>query len=186
MRLDRTEIDQRPATCLEVLQRFQRPVDQPPEVGVEELAHFGHRYLFEPPVHADAGIVDPGIETTEPVESRLCDTRDVFLPGNVSHDRQGLAAGLSDLVGQRVQRIPASGRQHEFRTTSGRHAGRREADARRCAGDDDDLMFESFELDRHVPSFAVYLVVQALDLAAQGFRLAVPSSARAGCATYRP
>ncbi len=140
---------QRPSTALEVRQGRKRPVHQAPEVDLEEFAAVLLAHLVEPSVDREAGVVHPGIDPAEARDRLLSEPVDLRTVADIAGHGERLSARGGNPPGDFVQRLAATSSQHDLGSLPGGSLGRRQADTRRSAGDDDDLLVERFQLHAH-------------------------------------
>jgi len=142
---------------LQVARGFPRPVDDAPEIDLEQLAHVFDGDAVDAPIHAGAGVVDPGVEAAECLLRRRGDGGAVRLLGHVGDNRNRLAAGDGDLLHELAKRRLAAGGEHQARALRCSATRGGQADARCRAGDDDDLVGQWLQCDFHLLPFKATL-----------------------------
>src|SRR5437762_2550128 len=85
---------------------------QTPEVGIENAPRVFERYLLDPAIDRDAGVVDPGVESAEALECGLGDLPDLLLIAHVTLNSDSLTAPFLNFLFQIVQRLIAARSQH--------------------------------------------------------------------------
>ena len=90
-----------------------------------------------------AGVVDEDVDAAEALGDVREQARGRLRVADVGRDGERAAAAAFELGGERLERGAAPRRECHRGTFRGELAGGGGADARRCAGDDDDLAFES-------------------------------------------
>lgn len=93
--------------------------------------------------HAGAGVGDDDVDAPE----RLAGPRDglleIAVAGGVTRHREGPAAAGGEARGQCLQALQTPGRQHEIGALPCEFPSERDAEARRCAGDEHDAPDEA-------------------------------------------
>ena len=141
---DRADVDDvAAARAAHDRQRGVRAVEQAEAVDVDHLAPLLGRRAGDGAEQHHAGVVDQPVEAAELLVRLLDEGVRLGLVADVGLDRDRLAAGAVDLLGQRVDAVRAAGGQADGGALG--HAGqrRRLADPRRGAGDRDHFAFES-------------------------------------------
>jgi hypothetical protein len=124
------DVNKRTTSLLQMLDGFERAVDQTPEVRLKKAPHVVDGHLLKPAVHPGARVVNPRIKTAERVLSRSRDRAHVLLFADIGDDVNRPAPTLRNLIGQPLQGVTATCGKHKSRPLLGRHPRRRQADAR--------------------------------------------------------
>jgi hypothetical protein len=99
----------------------------------------GRRDVEDIAENGNPGVVDPGVEPAVDGDGDVGDALDILFVADVGDDVCRFPAGGDDLLGQGLQRLFVSSGNHQRRAALRRHSRGDQADAARCASDDDDL-----------------------------------------------
>src|SRR5688500_12478593 len=83
---------------------LKRAVNQTPEVCLEQAPHILHRNIQQLSEYGYARIVNPSVEASEPLNSRIADTLCILLPRNIRNHPYGFSPYRGKLIGQLPQR----------------------------------------------------------------------------------
>ena len=146
---NRTDVDDGASAPPEMTNGRAASVDNAPEIHIEQAPFVDERRFRQLSIHADAGVVNPRVEATELLDGQIRDPVNSVGICDIRDDMEGLAAAPANAAHD-VQQVPLISRcEDDARTRIRRHFCGREANAARCAGNDDDLFGKRFELDVH-------------------------------------
>ena len=80
-------------------------VDLPQEVDLDDPVDLLDGHVLELGVDADRGVVDPGVDPAERLDSPVGQAFDVIPDGHIGDDDLGLAPGPPDLLGHFLERV---------------------------------------------------------------------------------
>src|SRR6185369_2829739 len=86
---------------------------------------------------SEAGVGDNDVELAQGVSGLTGGALEIAVLGDVAGDHDGAASGLADLGGERLETIPAPGRQRHVATLTREFSGQGGPDTRRGARDED-------------------------------------------------
>src|SRR3954471_4145528 len=149
IRCHAADVDQRAAMLPELGQGNQRAINLSPEVRFKELTHIRLRELLDPTPNADAGVVHPGIDTAKGLNGLGCEALKILAATDIANQSYRPAPFSLNFPDRLVQRLPGPPCEHYGCALRGCHSRRRQPNAARCAGDDDNLIGQAFEPNCH-------------------------------------